>query len=103
MKNLTGSRYVSIPDERLRELELTIASGFAEISGKQEMITKDIEEVKTVQKEILSQLHGEGGLMSRVAKIEQKQSTIWGVLATVGGIISATAAFVLRNIFNGGQ
>ena len=69
----------------LKRIELQIVEGFTGIKGQHDSLGKDISALTESQAKVFKSIYGNGveGLLTRVAKIEQRITLIWSIFATI--------------------
>ena len=84
-------------DSKFQNLHLEIVKGFTEIKGHHESISKELLEIKKHQKSINDTVYGNGqeGLVTKVAKLKQKQNIAWTIIGAIGGSLLAGGSWIL--------
>lgn len=79
-----GDAVDTVKDE-LKRIELHIVEGFTSIKGQHDSLSKDIAALTESQSKVFKSIYGNGveGLLTRVAKIEQRITLIWSIFATI--------------------
>ena len=86
--------------DKLHEVELTIASGFAQIHSTHDKVTDDLALVAKNQDRIVKSIYGNGqeGLLTKVARISQSQKWLWSFCASAVGLQLGLVAFYLKQL-----
>lgn len=87
-------------DNQLSDLELKIVEGFTKLEGQNKSITEKIEAANKTQQKLLESIYGNGkvGLITQVATIETRQTSIKWIVTVLATTILGMAAFVIRSV-----
>lgn len=88
--------YIELAD-KISRIEVAVVKGFAEANAQHRFSNAAIDDIKKYQQDIFHVIYGNGkeGLITKIARISQKISIVWGslaamalaYLAAVGGIV----------------
>ena len=85
-------------DTQISDLELKIVEGFTKIEGQNKSITDKIETANKTQQKLLESIYGNGkiGLITQVATIETRQTTIKWIVTILASTLIGMAGYIVR-------
>lgn len=73
---------------KLHKLEIKITEGFTTLKGQHDALSDTIGEIKDDQDKLVDTIYGNGkeGMLTKLAKISDKQTIIWSLIILLGTI-----------------
>lgn len=90
-------------DTQISDLELKIVEGFTTVQGQQKCLLDKVETANTTQQRLVESVYGNGkvGLITQVATIKTKQTSIKWIVTLLATTLMGIAAFTIRSSFAG--
>lgn len=85
---------------KINNMELTLATGFSEMRAQHVLLNRDLSVVSAQQTRIFESLYGNGheGIITKVAKINQRVAIIWTVMWAIGAIGVSILGYLAKGL-----
>lgn len=93
------SSHIELAD-KIARIEVAIAKGFAEGSSFQKDVERNVADLRKDMEQVIHCLYGNGkeGMITKMAKMNQKLSIMWMGMLAAGGLMTAALAYLVRDL-----